>query len=101
MQIYMCARAQGISNYNTRLEQENSKTQKLLKKELDKNVSLSSQIQELKLNNEAMKKELMIIRRNIGTDGINFEAMDELRLIIKKQQEDLDKNVFFTKILIM
>jgi DNA repair exonuclease SbcCD ATPase subunit len=82
---------------NTRLEEENSKTQKLYKKEVLKTGTLSSEIQELKLNNEALKKELILIRRNIGTDGVNLETVDELRSTIKNLQADISKNVILLK----
>jgi hypothetical protein len=85
---------------NTRLEEENSKTQKLYKKEVLKTGTLSSEIQELKLNNEAMRKELILIRRNIGTDGVNLETVDELRSIIKNLKEDMSKNVMTLKLML-
>lgn len=80
---------------NTRLEEENSKTQKLYKKEVVKNAKLASQIQELTINSEAMNKELMLIRRNIGTNGITLETVEELRKVIKNLEQDIAKNVLY------
>lgn len=75
------------------MEDENAKTQKLYKKEVAKNSKLSGQIQELQINNDSMKKELTLIRRNIGTNGITIETVDELRTIIKNLELEIAKNV--------
>ena len=95
MQISMFGKAHGIilCIFNVRLEEENLKTQKLYKKEILKNTSLLAQVQELNVINESIKNELNIIRRNLGTGGINLEAIDQMKLTIKTLEQDIAKKV--------